>query len=132
MPGRQSRREPTEWTSFYEETGIFPVHHVIAIRDEIVEEHPWLPSELYETFEEALDTWWAEFTSRGWFKRSPLIWSLRALEEQFEVFEDNPWEYGLTDRNRHNLSTLVSHAVDQGVLDHELKPEDLFLDNAGP
>ncbi len=34
-------------------TGIFPVNHVVTVRDELLAEHPWLADELKRMFEEA-------------------------------------------------------------------------------
>ena len=35
---------------YYRQTGIFPIMHVVAIKDEILEKHPWVARNLYQTF----------------------------------------------------------------------------------
>jgi 4,5-dihydroxyphthalate decarboxylase len=35
------------------ETGIFPVNHVVAVRTELLQKHPWLGDELMRMFEAA-------------------------------------------------------------------------------
>ena len=36
-----------------EKTGIFPVNHIVSVRKELLEQHPWLGGELMALFEEA-------------------------------------------------------------------------------
>ena len=35
------------------ETGIFPVNHVVSVRTELLEKHPWLADELMRMFDAA-------------------------------------------------------------------------------
>ena len=44
----------------------------------------------------------------------PLAWYRAAWEEQERVLGPDPWEYGLTDKNRKNLETLVGYSHEQG------------------
>jgi 4,5-dihydroxyphthalate decarboxylase len=59
---------------------------------------------------------------------APIVWYREAWEEQEEVFQSDPWEYGLTERNRHNLQTLVSYSFEQGLIKRKLPLEELFVD----
>jgi 4,5-dihydroxyphthalate decarboxylase len=113
---------------YYQETGLFPIHHVMVIRDEVVATHPGVPEQLYEAFEAALERSTAAVDEPGWFKVSPLVWSLRALEEQRAVFDRNPWTYGLDANNRRNLRKAIEYASDQGVISGEPAVADLFID----
>ena len=36
-------------------------------------------------------------------------------EEQERIFGDDPWEYGLTDRNRRTLETYLGYSLEQGL-----------------
>jgi len=38
---------------YFRETGIFPIMHVIVIKTEVLERHPWLAMNFYKAFEEA-------------------------------------------------------------------------------
>jgi len=40
----------------------------------------------------------------------------------------DPWEYGLTDKNRHTLQTLVGYAYEQGLIRRNFTLDELFLD----
>jgi 4,5-dihydroxyphthalate decarboxylase len=51
-----------------------------------------------------------------------------ALEEQIAILGPDPWEFGLTDKNRKNLETLQRYCKQQGVVRQERPLEDLFID----
>src|SRR5262249_33792173 len=42
-----------EEEAYYRKTGIFPIMHVMGIRQEIAERHPWLAISLYKAFDES-------------------------------------------------------------------------------
>ena len=52
----------------------------------------------------------------------PIVWYREAWEEQEEIFRSDPWEYGLTDRNKHNLETLVGYSFEQGLIKRKHPP----------
>ena len=37
---------------YFEHTGFFPIVHVVGIRRELAEEHPWLPGAVLKAFEQ--------------------------------------------------------------------------------
>jgi hypothetical protein len=48
------------------------------------------------------------------------------LEEEEEVFGDNPWGHGLTPENQVVLEKFVQYAHEQGYISYRPKLEDLF------
>ena len=46
----------------------------------------------------------------------PLAWYRDAWEEQERVLGPDPWEYGLTEKNRKVLETLVGYSHEQGLI----------------
>jgi 4,5-dihydroxyphthalate decarboxylase len=57
----------------------------------------------------------------------PLAWYRAAWEEQEQILGPDPWEYGLTDKNRKILETLVSYSYEQGLIRTRPTLEQLFL-----
>ncbi len=57
----------------------------------------------------------------------PLAWYREAWEEQETILGADPWEYGLTDRNRKTLETLVGYSHEQGLIGRRIPLEELFL-----
>lgn len=103
----------SEEVAFFRKTGIFPIMHVVAIKREVVERHPWLPVELYKAFDGAK----AMGVKRIFNPRvAPLAWWRSAMEEQEKLLGKDPWEYGLTPRNAGNIETLASYSLAHGML----------------
>ncbi len=40
---------------YFKRTGFFPIMHVVGIRRELAEKHPWLPGAVLKAFEQAKD-----------------------------------------------------------------------------
>jgi len=59
---------------------------------------------------------------------APLVWYREAWEEQEAMFGADPWEYGLTERNRRTLETLIGFSHEQGLIRRHIPLEELFLD----
>ena len=56
----------------------------------------------------------------------PLAWYREAWEEQEEILGPDPWEYGLTERNRKTIETLAGYSFEQGLTQRRLTADDLF------
>jgi 4,5-dihydroxyphthalate decarboxylase len=114
-----------EEVAYFRKTGIFPIMHVLGIRQEIVERHPWIAVNLFQAFEQA---------KAGAMKRMenprlvPLAWYREAWEEQEQLLGRDPWEYGLTASNRKNLETLTGYQHEQGLIRRRPPLDELFLD----
>ena len=96
----------------FKKTGIFPIMHVLGIKQEIVERHPWVAINLYHAFEEAKNVAMKRMTNP---RIVPLAWYREFWEEQEEVMGKDPWEYG-TGRNVKDFETLASYAHEQGTM----------------
>jgi 4,5-dihydroxyphthalate decarboxylase len=113
-----------EEVAFYKKTGIFPIMHVLGIRRELHEEHPWIASTMCNAFDHAKTMAMKRMQNP---RIVPLVFYRDAWEEQEEIFGKDPWEYGLTDRNRHTLDVLVNYAFDQGLIKRKLPLDELFI-----
>ena len=85
-----------EEMAFYRKTGIFPIMHVVGIKQEIVEQHPWVAINLYKAFQEAKSLAMRRMENP---RIAPLAWYREAWEEQEHILGKDPWEYGLGERN---------------------------------
>ena len=101
---------------YYRKTGIFPIMHLLVVREDLVEKHPWIASSIAFAFNEAKRLAY----ERVWNPRVvPLVWFSSAWEEQNTVFGHDPWEYGLGDRNKQNLRTLIRYTCEQGLISEQ-------------
>jgi 4,5-dihydroxyphthalate decarboxylase len=113
-----------EEMAYFKRTGIFPIMHVLGIRKSLTDENPWLAVNLFKAFNEAKTTAMKRMANP---RIVPLAWYRDAWEEQERVLGSDPWEYGLTDKNRKNLETLVGYSHEQGLIKKRPTLEHLFL-----
>lgn len=113
-----------EQIAYYKKTQIFPIMHVMGLRQEIVDKYPWAPLNLQVAFNKAKAIAMRRLENP---RIVPLVLYREAWEEQEEIFGPDPWEYGLSERNRHNLETLVGYAHEQGLIKRRIPLEELFL-----
>jgi 4,5-dihydroxyphthalate decarboxylase len=109
---------------YFKRTGIFPIMHVMGIKPEIVKEHPWVPINMFQAFEKAKALAMKRMENP---RIAPIVWYREAWEEQQEVIGPDPWEYGLTERNRHTLETIAGYSHEQGLTRRRLTLDDLFV-----
>jgi 4,5-dihydroxyphthalate decarboxylase len=113
-----------EEMAYYQRAGIFPIMHVVGIRQSLVEQHPWLAINLFRAFNEAKAIAMERMRNP---RIVPLAWYRAAWEEQEQILGPDPWEYGLTDKNWKILETLVSYSHEQGLIRTRPTIEKLFL-----
>jgi 4,5-dihydroxyphthalate decarboxylase len=114
-----------EEIAYFKRTGIFPIMHVLSIRQAMADEHPWLAVNLFRAFNEAKTIAMKRMTNP---RIVPLAWYRDAWEEQERILGPDPWEYGLTDKNRKVLERLVGYSHEQGLIRKRPTLEHLFLD----
>ena len=122
--GRLFPNYKQEEMAFYQRTGIFPIMHVVGIKQEIVERHPWVATNMYKAFEEAKALAMARMENP---RIVPLAWYRESWEEQEQILGNDPWEYGLGERNAKNFERLVSYSQEQGLSKRRLPLDELFL-----
>jgi 4,5-dihydroxyphthalate decarboxylase len=110
--------------AYYQKTEIFPIMHVFGIRREIIEQHPWVPTNIFKALEEAKRLGMQRMENP---RVVPLAWYREAWEEQEALLGPDPWEYGLGARNRHNLETLIGYSHEQGLIGRKIPVDELFL-----
>ena len=113
-----------EEMAYYQRAGIFPIMHVVGIRQSLAEQHPWLAINLFRAFNEAKAIAMERMRNP---RIVPLAWYRAAWEEQEQILGPDPWEYGLTDKNWKILETLVSYSYEQGLIRTIPTLEQLFL-----
>ncbi len=114
-----------EEQAYFKKTGIFPIMHVMGIKAELVERHPWVPINMFRAFNAAKAIGMRRAENP---RLVPLAWYREAWEEQEAILGPDPWEYGLTPGNRHTLETLAAYSHEQGLTQRRLSLDELFLD----
>ena len=113
-----------EEIAYYKKTGIFPIMHVLGIKQEVVDAHPWVPINMFQAFQRAKAIAMKRMANP---RIVPLAWYQEAREEQEGVLGPDPWEYGLGEKNRHNIATLAGYSHEQGLTRRLLSADDVFV-----
>ena len=118
----------TEEMAYFKKTGVFPIMHALGVKQEVIDRWPWVPISLYEALEEAKAIGMARMRNP---RIAPLAWYRTYWEEQVELLGPDPWEYGLTPRNRNTLDTVIGFSHEQGLIRTRPQCDDLFC-NVSP
>jgi 4,5-dihydroxyphthalate decarboxylase len=109
---------------YHRDTGVFPIMHVVALRADVYERHPWAAMSLMKAFEEAKRRSLARALDSN-APRYPIPWSSANAEGAAEAFGADFWPYGI-EPNRTTLETFLAYAEEQGICEQRLTPEELF------
>ena len=107
---------------YYRRTGIFPIRHVVVVKDEVLERHPDLAALLVRAFEDAKQQayrYWADH------RRSSLAWFGAEQEEERALLGADPWPYSV-EKNRVVLETLLDYAFEQALTERRLDIQEIF------
>ena len=113
--------------AYFKKTGIFPIMHSVALRQELWQENPWIARSLFKAFQRAKENAYERLNDTSPYKIS-LAWFRGPVEEQREILGDDPWPYGL-EKNRHVVATLMDYLYEQGLVKEKLEVEKLFAPN---
>jgi 4,5-dihydroxyphthalate decarboxylase len=118
-----------EAKGYYERTGIFPIMHLVGVRRELADRHPWLPIALSKAFSGAKDLAMHRLNDTS----APKI-TLPFVEEQLVAARDllgaDFWPYGLP-KNRRVLDAFLDHHHRQGLSSRRLEADELFHASTG-
>jgi 4,5-dihydroxyphthalate decarboxylase len=113
---------------YYKRSKIFPIMHILVVRRDVYDRHPWVARSLYKAFcaakERALQT--MDISNSH---ACTLPWLSWEREQLREIFGPDWWPYGI-EANRHVLEALLRYMGEQGLLKNPVKVEDIFAPSA--
>ncbi|WP_175721729.1 ABC transporter substrate-binding protein [Burkholderia anthina] len=109
---------------YFDDTKIFPIMHVIGIRESLVAEHPWLPSSVFKAFAQAKRVAESELRQQAALKVM-LPWLVAEYERTVERMGADWWSYGIRGNER-SLDAFVRYHHEQGLSGKRAAMEDLF------
>ena len=106
---------------WFEDTGIYPISHMLVIRDEQLDKNPWIAQEVFNLFLEAKEE------------------CVRRLEDREHIYPEDEWlinlssivgsdplPYGL-DSSLATLNTFINFNVEQEVIPEAVNVDDIFI-----
>jgi 4,5-dihydroxyphthalate decarboxylase len=118
---------PDVWNEerrYYERTGIFPIMHLVSLKQETVSRYPELPRRLHELLLDiknegigALLETIKNNTSDPW------VWE--STERSVRLLDGDIWPYGAAG-NWEQIRKFMTYLQEDGLLKRELAPEEVF------
>jgi 4,5-dihydroxyphthalate decarboxylase len=114
---------------YFRRTRIFPIMHLVVIRNDIYERHPFVATSLYDALCAAKDRAREKMRFAGTL-RYMLPWLPSDIEELDTLFGGDCWPYGI-EPNRPTLEALVTYMAEQGLVAQPIPIEQLFAPTFG-
>lgn len=108
---------------YYKKSGIFPIMHLVVVKNAILEKSPWVAVSLLQAFQKSKEICYERMKDPRNFA---LVWVKELMQEQRAIFGSDPWPYNIED-NRKALEAVVRYEYDQGMIKKKPQIEDLFF-----
>lgn len=112
-------------TDYYRRTSLFPIMHVVVLREDVLRAEPWVARSLFDAFCAAKAHALRRLRSTGTLAVM-LPWMVEELEAAQALFGAKYWPYGVAD-NRAELDAAVRYASEQGIAVRDLDVGELFV-----
>lgn len=110
--------------NYFQETGIFPIMHVVVIRRDVYEANRWIAQSLMKAFLKAKELAYHDLYETAALK-TMLPWLTAHVEDARKLIGKDWWSYGL-EGNMKNLETFTRYHFEQGLSPKKLEVADLF------
>jgi 4,5-dihydroxyphthalate decarboxylase len=100
--------------AYHDQTGCLPIMHVVAINRDFYERDPSIAIRIYAALEAARERYFSRLAAG----LVPIPWMSAHLEP-------DPWPYGVA-ANEPTLRTYLRYVKEQGLIDGDVEPADLF------
>jgi len=107
---------------FFKKTGVYPPHHTTAVRESILEEHPWVAISLMEAFEES------KRIAIERLRQNPptlMVFGPQYIRELDEIFGPDPFPYGIK-ANAKAFDMAQTFSVQQALTDRKQPLDEIF------
>jgi len=102
------------------EKGIYPIIHLVAMKEETIERHPDLPAKLLEAFRAA-----KQLATKYWTPEQ-----IAGHEREKAALGEDPYAYVLGETEKRTLAALARYQVEQGLIKEAPPLESLFVREA--
>lgn len=102
--------------------GLYPINHLVVVKDELLEKHPGLATAVFDAFAAAKRRYVERLRADAIEAPTPTDLMYKRV---MEITGDDPLPYGIAP-NRPMIEQLIGHAVRQRILESPPTVEDLF------
>jgi len=104
------------------ERGLYPINHLVVVKNEVLAAHPDLAASLFAAYAEAKNRYTAALHSGDIADPGKDDRMYKRVED---ITGEDPLPYGVAP-NRPMLEQIIRHAVEQKILPDPVRPEELF------
>ena len=109
---------------YYDQTRVYPIMHIIAVRKTVLDGKPWVARNLYNAFEESRRRSLERILDPA-VSRYPIPWLTNYALRMQQMFGGDLFPYGI-EANRPTLELFLRYAHEQGIAHRLAKPEEIF------
>jgi len=109
--------------AWYQKTGIYPINHMVVVKDSLLQADPTLAPRLFNAFKEAKAVVLQRLSSGA-----ELSGEEQTLAQRRSLVGEDPLPYGVA-RNRKTMEAVIQFAHDQKILPRTVNPEEMFARN---
>jgi 4,5-dihydroxyphthalate decarboxylase len=109
---------------YYRRTKIYPIMHLIVIRKDVHERHPWAALSLYKAFCAAKDHCMRELLHAG-APRVSFAWLASLIEQERSIIGKDWYPYGV--ENPAAIEALMQYMEEQGLIARRPTVAELFV-----
>ena len=113
--------------AYWERTRVWPVMHVLGIREDVLEKHEWLPLNLMAAFEISKQRAIARLHELDALTVT-LPWLVAEAEATEALMGADYWPFGV-EPNRPTLDAMTRWSFEQGISAFKWEPDDLFVES---
>ena len=106
--------------SWHDKTGVYPISHLLVVKDELLESREGIGREIFDLFSRARAPYVERLHSGQAFDPGD-----EAVLKRAEIVGDDPIPYGY-ERAKHTLETFIRFNVEQRVIPNAVDPVELF------
>lgn len=125
---RLFRDYKTEEQTYFKKTGIFPISHVVTLKQEFVDRYPNAPVALLKAFRQARDEAFNRIEGAD-PQIISISWAAAAVDEQRALMGEHYWAYNI-ENNRRALEAMTQYAYEQGLSPSKIDFESFFAPQA--
>jgi 4,5-dihydroxyphthalate decarboxylase len=109
---------------YYARTKVWPIMHVIAIKKQIIDEHPWVAGSLYNAFNESKNRSVARLVEQS-VSRYPVAWLSTYARRMRDLFGGDPFPFGIAE-NRPTFEQFLRYVHEQGIAHRHAQVDEIF------
>lgn len=111
--------------NWFARTGIYPMHALVVVKDEILERHPEAVGSVFTAFRNAHDKWVTHLNSGEEVSAKDM-----SYRDLVPVVGSDPLPYGIA-ANRSSIEAMHDYAWKQGLLSRRMSVEEMFVGDFG-